>query len=838
MYIYAVILFCILQLSAVTGFASNSENPNYLIGQQFFLKGNFDKARKHFERSLVYDPNHAPSHYAIAKIHFLSKNPVLAFEFFRNTLSLQKNYKDAAALFNETLESISKNYDRRSKNPRILSAQIYLDFKAGRIDVAKRQIDRLIKLHPEFAMGWDHLANYFYRQKDLNQALRYLKKALSLEPTNPTIFKHYESTYYLKNHEIVPKNNEITSANKKSSNESIENALIDKFIAKEMLKKESLRANNIDLTETPLPEPQQITSANDNKFFNKLLSKQSKLIPPKEKKNNTIKNLSKRSLKKVYEPIPVAKIDRDIEKIDLIERAQKAYDEKDWVVAATSYGILQENNPREKLFNQRFEESKKFDQFERKFRKARLLMKRGSKNPNQLNQAKEEFRKLDTRTYYKLYEKSSFDNYLASIAFTQKNFEEAESLFSAWLRHQPNDLNSHYYLLLCLDILQKHDASFEIYESAIRIDREKFLSLKGVKRIRLKLYLFRYWWILFVILGVWGVITAGYASVKFKKRRERSDRKNKLQNIRNLGADKNWLEMIRAIDKLLLDITSESENYNLQYMRANALYQSSQLIDAERQIESLITKNPNDQQLLVLKGKVLLDQKRTDLEALEPYRLLTIKDPSNTDLMKILLQTLKRHNIFTDETESVALRILEIESYNKETLKDLTEIYVKSETNNLKSCEIMRRYLEIYTGESLVLLHYVKALVRTENYIEAIRNGKKLVDINPDIEEAHRQLIEAFDRLNMRDEMNAYYHNLSLEFGSSKVVQQMYNMIQTTYRSSGLDREQDTNEQKLEITEIAFKEGLHLLEKKAYKEVYRVLKPGGYFGFTLSVVVE
>ena len=41
----------------------------------------------------------------------------------------------------------------------------------------------------------------------------------------------------------------------------------------------------------------------------------------------------------------------------------------------------------------------------------------------------------------------------------------------------------------------------------------------------------------------------------------------------------------------------------------------------------------------------------------------------------------------------------------------------------------------------------------------------------------------------------------------------MYNMIQTTYRASGLDREQDTNEQKLEITEIAFK-GLHLLKKK------------------------
>ena len=87
-----------------------------------------------------------------------------------------------------------------------MSAQIYLDFKSGRTEIAKRQIDQLISTHPDFAMGWDHLANYYYRQKDLDKALIYLKKAMGLDPTNPTIFKHYESTYYLKNHKITPKN--------------------------------------------------------------------------------------------------------------------------------------------------------------------------------------------------------------------------------------------------------------------------------------------------------------------------------------------------------------------------------------------------------------------------------------------------------------------------------------------------------------------------------------------------------------------------------------------------------------------------------------------------------
>ena len=115
------------------------------------------------------------------------------------------------------------------------------------------------------------------------------------------------------------------------------------------------------------------------------------------------------------------------------------------------------------MFSKRFEESKKFDKFERKFRKARVLLQRAKKNPSIFNQAKDEFRKLDTRIYYKLYQKSSFDNYLASIAFTQREFKQAETLFRSWLRHEPNDLDSHYYLLLCLDALKKYDASYKVY---------------------------------------------------------------------------------------------------------------------------------------------------------------------------------------------------------------------------------------------------------------------------------------------------------------------------------------------------------------------------------------
>ena len=64
----------------------------------------------------------------------------------------------------------------------------------------------------------------------------------------------------------------------------MDNILIDRFIAKEMAKNESLNAKQIDIGESSNVDFESKIEANDNNFFNKLLSKQSKLIPPKKRK--------------------------------------------------------------------------------------------------------------------------------------------------------------------------------------------------------------------------------------------------------------------------------------------------------------------------------------------------------------------------------------------------------------------------------------------------------------------------------------------------------------------------------------------------------------------------
>ena len=75
----------------------------------------------------------------------------------------------------------------------------------------------------------------------------------------------------------------------------MDNILIDRFIAKEMAKNESLNAKQIDIGESSNVDFESKIEANDNNF-NKLLSKQSKLIPPKKEKDKQ----KKESLKKKY----------------------------------------------------------------------------------------------------------------------------------------------------------------------------------------------------------------------------------------------------------------------------------------------------------------------------------------------------------------------------------------------------------------------------------------------------------------------------------------------------------------------------------------------------------
>jgi len=806
-------LLCLAFFSPVSYAApARADHPDFVLAQSFFQRAQYQKAQEYFQKVLVEEPDHIEAHYALSRIYFLRENWLKAFFQLRETLSLDKSYKDARGLFAQTLENLRESLVVLKTDPESLSAQIYLDFQAGKMDQAKLNIGLLTSTHPTYAFGWDHLANYHYRQQNLDAAMQNLKTALSLAPASPTIFRHYETTYYLKNHKILPKRERPKAFQQKS--EDVKEQVLDEWLEKEILENEG---QDVVLTSSSGQEivPGAAPKVSHGSLFAKLLAKEKENVPIEPESETKTKVETKTEPK--YEPIPVRQENRNQEEEALIERASEAFKEKNWEVAATSYGILSQNNPKNKVYAQRLEQLKRYDEFEREYKLALLYVARGKKNPENFKKAEELFSSLNTRTYFELYKKNSFDNYLAAIAFSRRNWKEAQKYYQRWLQFEKTDEQAHYYYMRTLITLGDWDAAFKAYKNGLKHAGKSFASMPGMTKIKMQVYLQHYLSLIFLVIFLWIACMAAYLYFKISRKAKISQRKNLFQTVRDLSSEKRFNEMIQKIDELLLTEITPNEHYNLNYLKANGLYQTRQLEKAELQAKAILARHSSDSQTQLLLGRIFAAQEKTEQECLEAYRILSIKEPSNLDVLKIYLQTLKLQEIYTEETEKVALKILDLESYNNDILKDLVDIYTQRQLYNDRSADILRRYNELHPGQPLLMLHYLEALSSTQNYIEAIKTGKKILDINPDLERAHQLLIEAFDQLNMREELKNYYHQLSLDFGSSEVVQKMYTMVETNYKVSTVLNDENKRKDS-DITRIAYEEGIALMEQKAYKQ--------------------
>ena len=788
---------------------SSTEDPDYILGIKYFQAGQFEPAMEKFQRVVQIDPDHLDARYTLGKIAFLQERYVDAFEFLRDCLNLDPEYKDTRALHQQTLDRIHARFSGSRSNPRITSALTAYYFQKGNLKEAKNTIEFLVKKHPDYPYGWDHLAKYYARLKNLDKALLAAKKALALAPSSPTIFRTYEEAYFLKFHKKIPPTLTRDSGSEKEPDE-VQN-LLDQEILK--IGSEQASSGNLEgaknLALTPIEE-----EANTS-IFEKILKTETASLPPPKPKEEKPKPREQES---VYVPPPKPTRDLDAERQVLIDRAQKAFENKNWELAASIYAILNVNNPSIKEFETAFERAKSYDQFERDFKNALRALKRGAREPAQLDKAKELLMQLNTVTYSEVYGKQSFDEYYAFIAFSKNAFEDTEKICRSWIMQEPDSFQAHFLLLRALDSQGKYSEAYDVIQKCSAIDSETLDSRPGIWSIKVKVHLYRFWWVLALFILSWFTLTLGYTTYKFSVRKKKQRWKSRFDKVRELSADRDWRRMIRAIDELLLVDLTTSERYNLMYLKANGLLQSSELDEARKLCEGILANFPKDQQVMVLLGKTFLALKETAPETLEAYQILTVKEPANTDALKIYLKALKSAGIYEEETEKVALKILDIESYEQEILKDLVEIYGHRQTRNHQSCEVLKRYLELHPDDTGVLLLYLKNLVAVGNYIEAIKIGQRLIPLNPEIEEAHQALIRAYDQLNMTEELRTYYQDLNLEMPQSRVIEKMYTLIQSSAGSARTRNPEVMAGRDQEITRVALEEGRKLLNNGSYHE--------------------
>ncbi len=108
---------------------ANSKNNFFKEGEKLFLKSNFDKSKKKFEKDIVFNPKNENSYLYLAKIYKLKENEEFEEQNLNTVLLL--NPKNEEALYLLTLLKIKQSDYQKS-------ADLIITFKK----VCKKFCDR------------------------------------------------------------------------------------------------------------------------------------------------------------------------------------------------------------------------------------------------------------------------------------------------------------------------------------------------------------------------------------------------------------------------------------------------------------------------------------------------------------------------------------------------------------------------------------------------------------------------------------------------------------------------------------------------------------------------
>ncbi|EFA85645.1 DNAJ heat shock N-terminal domain-containing protein [Heterostelium album PN500] len=151
----------------------------YLRGMALYYSNSLPSAAQHFQNSLVYDPDYAPSRVALKRLRQIELKKKEGNDAFTS-----KNYTQAYQLFSDALE-IDPKFD-------LMNAQLYNNRAAAAVQLNKitdaiADCTKAIDLDPNYVKAISRRAQCYMKEEMYEDAVRDYEKAKSLDPENADI---------------------------------------------------------------------------------------------------------------------------------------------------------------------------------------------------------------------------------------------------------------------------------------------------------------------------------------------------------------------------------------------------------------------------------------------------------------------------------------------------------------------------------------------------------------------------------------------------------------------------------------------------------------------------
>lgn len=168
--------------------ADDAGQYNAQLGAQYLQRGDLDQAREKLLKALQQDDNNALAHVTYAQLQSRVSEPESAFVHFKRALEIEPDepdHRNSYGIFlcqQEEYSEARKQFRLAADNAYYATPEFALDnaglcmLDANRLNEAENYLREALRVNPQFANAYLHMADLMHRQQRLTVADAYYQR--------------------------------------------------------------------------------------------------------------------------------------------------------------------------------------------------------------------------------------------------------------------------------------------------------------------------------------------------------------------------------------------------------------------------------------------------------------------------------------------------------------------------------------------------------------------------------------------------------------------------------------------------------------------------------------